>query len=263
MNLTNPTEIKKLLEKYNLRNKKFLGQNFLINESVITKSIEQAEISNDEHIIEVGPGLGPLTQKLAEKAAKVTAIELDKTLFPALNETLENYNNIEIIHADALTFIPPKTPYKVVANIPYNITSPLISHFLHNENPPKLMVLLIQKEVAEKICQKEPNNTVLSLLVNLYGTPQIIMKVSPGSFYPPPKVDSAVIKITPYKATSTNHIPAQQAEKILKLAKRAFTSGRKKLSNTLPELKERLTALNLNDKRPQHLPISDWQKLIE
>lgn len=256
MDLTNPKYIKELLEKYQLNIKKFLGQNFLISSTTLDKIIAIADIQKSDHIIEVGPGLGVLTHQLAEKAEKVSSIELDSTLLPLLRESLPK--NVELIHQDALRYQTPATPYKVVANIPYNITSPLINKFLQAENPPKTMTLLIQKEVAEKICETDPKMTVLSLQVALFAEAEIVKQVAKTCFLPAPKVDSAVIHMTIH-----NKIPREEAIAILKLAKRAFSSRRKKLSNTLREHREILEKLGLSDQRPQHLSLADWQTLIQ
>jgi 16S rRNA (adenine1518-N6/adenine1519-N6)-dimethyltransferase len=173
-----------------------------------------------------------------------------------LEETLEEFQNTEVIHQDALRFTPPSTPYKVVANIPYNITSPLINHFLQADNKPSSITFLVQKEVAEKICKSTPDMTILSLQVYLFGTPTFIAKVPAQSFLPPPKVDSAILHINLH-----NDFQKQEALEILKLAKRAFRGRRKKLSNTLPEYKEILTKLEILDQRPQHLTIAQWAHL--
>ncbi len=256
MNLTSPKIIQEILEKHGLAAKKFLGQNFLIDQNVLQKIVEAAEIDKDDKVIEVGPGLGVLTAELGKNSKTVTSIEIDKNLLPVLKETLADFDNIEIIHQDALTFTPPKETYKLVANIPYYITSPLITHFLHNENPPKSLTLLTQKEVAEKICQLDPKMSVLSLQIALFGRAEFIKKVPASCFLPSPKVDSAILNIK----THENSVP--NAEKILKTAKKAFSQKRKKLSNTLPELKEKLNLLNLADKRPETLSIKDWQALL-
>ena len=257
INLTNLGEIKALLEKHGLWAKKILGQNFLINPGVLDKIIEAAEIKETDHILEVGPGLGVLTKELGKKAKKVTSIELDIKLLKVLEETLKNNTNIEVIHADALRSEPPKTPYKVVANIPYYITSPLISHYLENENPPTSMTLLMQKEVAQKICLKSGKFTYLTLKTQLFANPTLKFKVSPGSFHPAPKVESAVLHLE-YSPKCSK----EKAHKIIEVAGRAFKSARKKLSNTIPELKDKLEKLELTGKRPQHLEISDWIKLV-
>lgn len=255
------SDTKQILQKYNLWAKKSLGQNFLISENALEKIVETANIQPNDQIIEIGPGLGVLTKELTARAAKVTSIELDRRLSELLQEFIPN-EKLTILNQDALTFDPPKTPYKVVANIPYNISSPLLNHFLQAQNKPISMTLLIQKEVAEKICQKEPDMSVLSLQVALFATPHLIKIIPKTAFYPIPKVDSAIIHIEIHKKTDENYIPDEQALKILKTAKLAFSQRRKKLSNTLPELKAELETLGLSDKRPQHLSIKDWQKLL-
>ncbi len=280
MKLTNPKTIKMLLASHSKILKKSLGQNFLIDENILQKIITNANINKKDHIIEVGPGIGVLTQKLAENAKKITSIELDKNLLPILKTTLENYKNIEIINSNALKYTPPQTNYKVVANIPYNITSPLIRHFLYRENKPKTITLLIQKEVAEKICELEPNMSILSLQIALFGKTKYISTVSKNCFLPAPKVDSAIIHIEIFPKSHKNYIPLKEAEKILTLAKHAFTQKRKKLSNTLIqnlsknknsnsaktpsplEIKEKLISLSLENNRPQTLSIQDWKNLI-
>lgn len=253
--LLNPKIIKELLAKHNVFAKKSFGQNFLISSAILDKILETAQITPEDHIVEVGPGLGVLTRELTKRAKKVTSIELDKTLLPILAEIATP--NLEIINSDALKFTPPNTPYKVVANIPYNITSPLISHFLQNKNKPQAMTLLIQKEVAEKICTLTPQMTVLALGIALFGETKIAALVKNTKFYPAPKVDSAIlqIKVAP-------KFPDELAQKILKTAKQAFLGGRKKLSNTLPELRQRLADLNLGDQRPQHLTLENWAALL-
>lgn len=249
--------VREILKKHGLTAKKFFGQNFLIDDSVVSDSILAAKLSCNDHVIEVGPGLGVLTKQLAQTCKKVTAIELDKQLLPILREELIKCRNIEIIHQDALKFIPPKSPYKVVANIPYNITSPLINHFLQSDNPPISITILIQKEVAQKICQLNPKMSVLALQVALFGNARIIRQVPPNAFHPAPKVQSSIIHIN-----FDPKFKKEKAIKILNIAKRAFKSGRKKLSNTLPDLKDKLLQLNLQEKRPQHLSMEDWAKLI-
>lgn len=257
MNLCDLGTIKSLLKRHGLTAKKFFGQNFLTSEKAVQTSIDSAQINANDHIIEVGPGLGVLSRNIAAHCKKLTCIELDKQLFPVLEETLAEFDNVEVIHQDALQFKPPSTPYKVVANIPYNITSPLINHFLQAENPPISITFLIQKEVAEKICQLNPKMSVLSLQVALFGDAKMIQKVPSGCFHPAPKVDSAIIHIN-----LAPKLPREKALAVLDLAKRAFKSGRKKLSNTIPDLKDKLEKLELADKRPQHLSIEDWSKLV-
>lgn len=235
-----------------MKAKKHLGQNFLIDKNVLQKILETAAVQSTEHIVEIGPGHGVLTEELCKQAAKVTSIELDDDLIPILTKKLSQHENFELIHQDALTFTPPTTPYKIVANIPYYITSPLINHFLQSSNPPTSLTLLVQKEVGEKICEIQPKMSVLSLQVALFANAKYIDTVPPTAFRPAPKVHSAIIHLT-----SHNKYELETAEKVLKKAKTAFTGKRKKLSNTL-QLKNH----PLSDQRPQHLSIEDWISLI-
>jgi 16S rRNA (adenine1518-N6/adenine1519-N6)-dimethyltransferase len=262
MDLTNLENIQKILQKNNLWAKKYFGQNFLIDKVILEKIIQTANIKKTDRIIEIGPGLGVLTLELTKKAKTVKSIEIDNKIIPILKENLKSAKNLEIINQDALKFRPPTTKYKVVANIPYNITSPIINMFLQAENKPETLTLLVQKEVAEKICSLDPKMTVLSLQVELFGHATLIKEVKPRSFFPPPKVDSAILQIDIYKREDTSYNDTEEALKILKTAKRAFSQRRKKLSNTLPEIKERLKELSLQDKRPETLSIKDWKKIL-
>lgn len=261
MDLTDRQIIYSLLSKYNLFAKKSFGQNFLTNQKVLEDIIKAFGITDTDTIMEIGPGLGVLTKELAKTAKKVISIELDKKLLPLLQETLSEYKNIEILNENVLKFIPPKIPYKIVANIPYNITSPILNHFLQAENQPISMTLMVQEEVATKICTLEPDMTVLSLEVALFGKAKIIKKVPASSFHPQPKVNSTIIHIELFTPQNPNYIPKQTALKILQIAKKAFSQRRKKLSNTIPELNEKLKILNLSEKRPQALTINDWKNL--
>lgn len=246
-----------------LKAKKSLGQNFLTSTSIVEKIVKMAGITKDDEVIEIGPGHGILTEALAHAAKKVTALELDQILIPFLKAQFQR-TNVEIIHTNALDFIPTQENYKIVANIPYYITSPLITHFLTLKNPPSTMTLMVQKEVAYKLCAQTPSNpkehhSILSLQTQLYAKPSILFHVSRGSFTPMPKVDSAVIHLELLQETDKPKNP----KLILSLAKQAFSQKRKKLSNTLREHLEELKKLNFQDLRPEHLSIKDWEKLSE
>ncbi|OGJ55266.1 ribosomal RNA small subunit methyltransferase A, partial [Candidatus Peregrinibacteria bacterium RIFOXYB2_FULL_41_88] len=179
--------------------KKSLGQNFLNNQETLASIISAADLNKNDQVIEIGPGHGVLTEELVKNAGSVTAIELDADLIPELKCKFLQDQNFKLINQNALEFTPPKTPYKLVANIPYYITSPIINHFLREQRPesrPTLIVLLVQKEVAEKICAKDGSLSVLAIQVHLFGHPEIIATVPASHFTPAPKVDSAIIKIT-------------------------------------------------------------------
>lgn len=280
MDLTNLRQLKFFLKSNNLWTKKRFGQNFLVNRNVLNKIVGAARIGVplQDLVIEIGPGLGILTEELAKKAKKVIAIEKDRKLIPLLQERLKEYKNVEIINEDALKFEPPESSYKVVANIPYYITSPLINYFLKDRyikrgrdrsrpvptsaspNSPILIIILTQKEVAQKICAKPPKLNILALNVQTFGKPEIISYVKKENFYPKPKVDSAILKITPYKKPAANC----NLEKFFKLIHSGFAKKRKKLYNSLPpELnKEIIKKANIDpNRRAETLRIDEWEKL--
>ncbi|MCC7196626.1 ribosomal RNA small subunit methyltransferase A [Candidatus Peregrinibacteria bacterium] len=267
----NTTELIDWLKKNNFWTNKSLGQNFLINPEIIKKIIEASGIKPGDNVVEVGPGPGILTMALLEAEAKVIAIELDDRLIPHLKEFQKTYPHLNVIHADALKTDLPPEPYKLVANIPYYITSPLISHYLQPKNPgelrPQTIVLLIQKEVAQKICAKDGDHSVLSLQVQIFGKPSIVDYVSKNNFFPAPKVDSAILKIDVYPAPAVEDIKL-----FFRLIKVCFAQRRKTLSNSLRSginiTKEGLTELlkksNIEPTiRPQELSIQDWNRLIQ
>ncbi len=262
MKLTDEKTIFELLNRHKTKTKKFLGQNFLINEQPIESIIEAAKVTKEDNIIEIGPGIGPLTTALAPLAKEVTSLEIDGNLLEILKETLAEHSNVKVKHKDALSYEVEYTDYKVVANIPYNITSPLITHFLTQKNRPKSISLLIQKEVAQKISKKEPKHTVLSLQARLFGETSYVATVGREMFYPAPKVDSGIIHIELFKPDNPNYHSNEAAAQVLKIAKQGFKQRRKKLRNTLAHLKDRLETLGFLDKRPQELSPQDWQKLI-
>ena len=259
-----------LFKKYNIKPSKRLGQNFLINENVLGKIIESAELSKNDTILEIGPGLGILTIELAKKVKRVTAIEKDKRFCDILKENLKDYKNVEIINADILNtrYKIQNTKYKIVANIPYYLTSPLIRKFLEAENKPSLMILMVQKEVAQRICAKPPKMSLLSVAVQFYAEPEIITYVSKKSFYPQPKVDSAILRIEPLMSTNLN---ANERKYFFELVKAGFSSKRKYLINNLSrefkiqnsKFKILFEQVGLAQKcRAENLSINDWIKVF-
>jgi len=255
--------VRKFCSGHNLKLNKHLGQHFLIDQSILDQIIESAKISEDDHIVEIGPGIGILTNELLKKTNKVTAIELDIRMIPLLqeftNQKRKTKNQLTIIQQNALQTLLPEESYKIVANIPYHITSPLLRHaFMESKRAPKSLTLLIQREVAEKICD-EKSAGLLTILVNLFGKPKIVTQVPPEAFLPPPKVDSAILHIECF-----NKPLAQKpvCEEIFKLTKIAFSQKRKMLRKTLGAFRfgsERLSALGIDEKRrPQELSTQEW-----
>ena len=267
MKLISPSVIKELLAKYETRPSKGLGQNFLIDKNILGKIITASDIKPTDTILEVGPGIGTLTQELAKTAKKVIAIEKDQTMIEILKETLLDFKNVEVIPGDILLNPKPYTlnPYKVVANIPYYLTSPLIRLLLEAENKPELIVLLLQKEVAQRICAKPGDMSLLAVSVQFYAEPKIISYVSKNSFYPAPKIDSAIIKITPELGGRRT-----SAQLFFKIVKAGFSQPRKQLAGNLSTKlnltkEETLAWLSKNHINPKQraetLSVEDWKNL--
>lgn len=269
----NTAELVDLLKRENLWAQKKLGQNFLVNPEVLKNIIKAAELTKDDHVVEIGPGLGILTEQLTQHAGKVTAVELDRGIIPTLQKNLAKATNLEVLHQDALKYELPTTPYKLVANIPYYITSPILNHFLSEADEekkqmrPSIIVLLVQKEVAQKICVKDGDQTILSLEVQAFGKPSIVCTVGRNSFFPQPNVDSVVIKIQTFPKPRISN-----SKIFFKLIKAAFSQKRKKISNTLPpalkltqEQEQQLFADSKisPDLRPQNISLDKWEALIQ
>ncbi len=262
--------IKNILEKYHIKPNKFLGQNFLINEHILDKIAETAKISKKDTAVEIGPGIGNLTKKLCAASKEVIAIEKDKNLINILKNELSEFRNLKIIQEDALKIdiskILPKK-YKVVANIPYYITAPIIRKFLEAESKPETITLLIQKEVAQRICSLPPKMNLLALSVQIYGKPKIIDIVKRGNFWPVPKVDSAILQISDIKNPKNIDL-----KKLFKIIKIGFSQPRKQLLNNLvsglslpkEKITEILKNLGISEKsRPENLSISNWIKITK
>lgn len=237
-----------------------MGQNFLTDRKVVQKILAAAELKGDELVVEVGPGKGMLTEQLVTSARRVIAIEKDYALFNFLWEQFSTTKNLELVHADALLTSPPPVPYFWIANIPYSITSPLLDHFIR-DNPDRLpirAVLLVQKEVAEKICAKPPRMNVLALHVQTFGKPKMVATVSRHVFSPKPKVDSAIIRID-FPPPKEGHL-AFNVERYFSLIHSAFGHKRKMLRATLPV--ELLKKADIEPtRRPETLSIEEWRKV--
>jgi len=280
MKLTSKEKIQNLLRKHGLKPSKHMGQNFLVEEEVFNKIIRVSSISKKDIVLEIGPGIGNLTQKLIRKSKKVIAVEKDNKMIKVLKEVIRGNKNVEIVENDILDFKPQSynlkpNSYKVIGNIPYYITSPVIRKFLKPKNQPKLMTLMVQKEVAERICAKPPKMNFLAVITQFYGKPAIVTHVSKKSFWPSPKVDSAVIKITPL--SSSIKFSHQFRQRFLKLVKAGFSHPRKQLVNNLlalkgfdklkldkDKIKKLLAKSNIvHTQRAASLTIKDWIKLAE
>lgn len=238
--LGNPQNTIAVLQKYNFSFQKKFGQNFLIDTHVLDKIIASAEITKNDMVLEIGPGIGTMTQYLACAAGKVVAVEIDKTLIPILEDTLSEYDNVQIINQDVLKVNLAKLaeeenggkPIKVVANLPYYITTPIIMGLFENHVPLKSITVMVQKEVADRM-QVGPGTKdygALSLAVQYYAKPYIVANVPPNCFMPRPKVGSAVIRLERYEEP-----PVQVADEKLmfRIIRASFNQRRKTLVNGL------------------------------
>jgi 16S rRNA (adenine1518-N6/adenine1519-N6)-dimethyltransferase len=262
------TQTKRLLRQFDLRARKGLGQHFLIDGEVLERITSAAELAPGDVIVEVGPGLGVLTRELARKAGRVIAIELDNRLAALLKQTLANLNNVTIINEDVLKIEPKNlaTDYKVVANLPYYITSPVLRHFLEAAAKPKLMILMVQKEVAETIIATPGKMSLLSVSVQFYGEARIISPVPAACFYPPPKVDSAILRLDPHPQPRL----AVDEGGFFEVVRAGFTAPRKQLVNSLAqglgasksEVLSRLERANIAPRRrAETLTLEEWARL--
>ncbi len=232
---------KDIVKKYGFRFTKSLGQNFLIDDGVLMDIVEGAEVNSEDFVIEIGPGVGTLTRELLKRAKRVCSIELDSDLIPILREELKDFDNFEIVHKDALKvdfgeLIGEEKSVKVVANLPYYVTTPIIAKLLNEGYKFKSLTIMIQKEVGERMASK-PNTKdygALSILVQYYCDIKIIRKVSPGSFIPQPKVDSIVVKLD---KLSQPRVEVKDEKLYFRICREAFNARRKTLWNAMKNLK--------------------------
>ena len=239
--LGNPKYTIEVLQKYNFAFQKRFGQNFLIDTHVLEKIIEASKITKDDFVLEIGPGIGTMTQYLAEAAREVVAVEIDKTLIPILeNDTLKDWDNVTVINEDILkvdiaALAQEKNggkPIKVVANLPYYITTPIIMGLFENEVPVESITVMVQKEVADRM-QTGPGNKdygALSLAVQYYADPYIVANVPPNCFMPRPQVGSAVIRLTCHQEKP---VQVQDEKLMFNIIRASFNQRRKTLANGL------------------------------
>ncbi len=268
-----PLDVPGLLRKYGLRPDRSLGQNFLVDQAGLEKVLSAARLTAGEDVLEIGSGLGNLTRLLAAIARKVVAVEIDHQLIPPLKEVLGELPNVQIVTGDILRLDPTELmesgSYRVVANIPYYITSALIRHLLETRIPPKSLVLTVQREVAERICATPNKMSLLALSVQVYGHPTIVARLPAGAFYPPPKVDSAVIRVELYPNPGMH---PKQLDLFFRLAKAGFSQKRKTLRNTLrggmgwskEQSEAILTRAEIDpNRRAETLSLQEWKTLVD
>jgi 16S rRNA (adenine1518-N6/adenine1519-N6)-dimethyltransferase len=253
--MSSASEVRDLLARFNLRPRKSLGQNFLVDDAALDRIVAAADLTPEDTVLEIGPGLGALTRRLAQAAGRVIAVELDQNLIPILRHTLSGYSNIELVHGnileldpssliggssrgqiDHLTTRPLDYPitrlpdYKVVANLPYYITSAVIRHLLEAQARPSLLILTVQLEVAQRLIAGPGDMSLLAVSVQFYGTPVLVTRVKAGMFYPAPKVDSAVVRIDVHAQPP---VAVRDVDLFFAVVRAGFGQKRKQLHNSL------------------------------
>jgi len=267
-------QTKRLLRRSGLKARKSLGQHFLIDEGVLRTIASAAELNASDVVVEIGPGLGILTRELARRAGRVVSVELDSLLAASLKQALASLKNVTVVDGDILRLEPAallrdqKTAnnYKVVANLPYYITSAILRHFLEAKLKPEGMVVMVQKEVAEAIVAKPGRMSLLSVSVQFYGEPRIISYVPARCFYPLPEVSSAILKVVLRPQPMVTH----DSEGFFQLVRAGFCASRKQLANSLAQglglpkaavllLLEK--AAIISKRRAETLTITEWAQL--
>jgi len=269
-----------LLKQWDLRPSKGLGQNFLLDRAALEKIVTAAELGPDDVILEVGAGLGTLTERLAQSAGHVIAVELDERLMPVLRSALSGFDNVTLIQGDILALAPAALvsaasyqcpastiQYKVVANLPYYITSAVLRHLLEASLKPQRMVVTVQREVAERIVARPGQMSLLAVSVQFYGRPQLLFRIKPGSFYPPPGVESTVVRVDLH---ATPPVPEDDEAAFFRVVRAGFSQRRKQLRNGLAaglrrppeEVAARLREIGVDpQRRPQALSLEEWARV--
>ncbi|GAB4448674.1 MAG: 16S rRNA (adenine(1518)-N(6)/adenine(1519)-N(6)) -dimethyltransferase RsmA [Anaerolineae bacterium] len=282
-----------LLKKYDLHPKKGLGQNFLTDPIHLQKIVDAADLTSDDTVLEIGPGPGVLTERLCEAAGQVIAVELDSQMVQLLRAEYGHHANLTVVEADILQLAisdlqsgvrgqepgAGKNPltihhspftihhYKVVANLPYYITSAVLRHLLESAPRPQRIVVTVQKEVAERIVAQPGQMSLLAVSVQFYGAPKLVQRIPAGAFYPPPKVDSAVVRIDTFAEPP---LPPAETEQFFRVVKAGFGQKRKQLKNTLSAglhlpgeaVVGAMTAAGIEpSRRAQSLSIEEWLRL--
>lgn len=268
--LTDLGTLKRLLARHGISLNKGLGQHLLTSRKALNAVVGAADLAPDDRVLEVGAGPGVLTRELAQLARRVVAVELDRAILPVLRETTADLPNVEIIPRNLLEVEPDEVfgaePYKLVANLPYYITSLILRHLLESANPPRVLVVMVQREVAERLVAGPGEMSLLALSVQVYGTPRIVTYVPATAFFPPPQVDSAVVRVDLYPAPLLD----DTTEQFFALIHAGFAEKRKQLHNTLSrhldashETISRWLAEGEIDptRRAQTLSLEEWLRL--
>ncbi|HZU65775.1 MAG TPA: 16S rRNA (adenine(1518)-N(6)/adenine(1519)-N(6))-dimethyltransferase RsmA [Ktedonobacteraceae bacterium] len=276
--LTDVRELRNLLYAHDMRPNKSFGQNFLVDRAVLQRIVEAAKIAPDDTVLEVGAGTGVLTRELAKRARRVVAVELERNMLELLAETTRNFPNVELVARNLLYLDPAivfgQEPYKLVANLPYYITAPTFRHFLESANPPRLIVVMVQYEVAQRIVAAPGDLSLLAISVQFYGKPKIIAHVPARAFYPAPKVDSAILRVEVNEGEDAPHkaITREERDTFFRVVQAGFSEKRKQLHNALAHglhcKDEKVRALLMTagidaSRRAETLSIEEWLRLAK
>lgn len=273
IDLTDIYELRNLLYAHGMRPNKSFGQNFLIDRSVLERMVESAEIEPGDQVLELGAGTGVLTRELAPRARRVVAVELERDMLTLLEKTAGALPNVQLLARNLLYLDPQEVfaqqPYKLVANLPYYITAPTFRHFLESANKPRLIVVMVQYEVAQRMVAGPGDMSLLGVSVQFYGKPRIVARVPARAFYPAPKVDSAILRVDVHE-----QVPLTLAERdgFFRVVQAGFAERRKQLHNSLThhlhrkneEVRACLAAANIDaSRRAETLSIDEWLLLWE
>ena len=270
-------DVRRLLRDFDFKPKKGLGQNFLVSEGALKRIVAAADLEPGDVVLEVGPGLGTLTRLLAQQAKRVIAVELDQRLVDILSQTLADFPNVEIVQGDILEMEPGgpgklsqlSPGYKVVANLPYYITSAVLRHLLTARVKPRLIVVTVQREVAQRMTARPGQMSLLSVSVQFYGRPRIVARIPAGAFYPVPKVNSAVVRIDLDESPT---VAVADVDRFFEIVRAGFGQKRKQLRNALAQglslpastVVEALHRAGVDEKRrAQTLSLEEWTRVTQ
>jgi 16S rRNA (adenine1518-N6/adenine1519-N6)-dimethyltransferase len=270
-------DVHRLLREFDFQPRKGLGQNFLVSEGALRRIVAAADLKPEDVVLEVGPGLGTLTRLLAQQAERVIAVELDQRLVEILSRTMADFPHVEIVQGDILEMEPGgpgdlsglSPGYKVVANLPYYITSAALRYLLTARVKPQLIVVTVQREVAQRMTASPGQMSLLSISVQFYGRPRIVARIPAGAFYPVPKVNSAVVRIDPYESPP---VAVADVDRFFGVVRAGFGQKRKQLRNALAQglslpvstVVEALHRAGMNEKRrAQTLSLEEWARVTQ
>lgn len=269
-------DVRDALELLRIEPKKSLGQNFMVEPLALEAMADAAEVGPGDAVLEVGAGLGALTEVLAERARRVVALEVDGRMIPYVRDVFAEHEHVAIVDQDVLTVDirellgADAALYKVVANVPYYITTAIIRHLLENPHPPQVMVITIQREVAARIMAKPGDMSILAVSVQFFGVPSVVRNVGPSSFYPQPKVGSSIVKIKPHAGGPP--LPLNEIPAFFRVVRAGFSQPRKQIKNPLAAglHVERDTAVSWLEeagidprRRPEKLSVAQWVALYK